>query len=413
MSNIDNRQLVEKATISAVSALASSGKLNPAQADKFIDFVFDESVLTKLARVVRFRNEQLEIDKIGLGRRSAMPKAEAISPSSGMFRGVETSKVVLQPKEIIVPFEISDIFMEINLEGMSVENHIIQMFSRQLANDLEELYIMGDQTGPLGLSSDLINSSNANKFVLDNYLGLMDGFVHQADAGQVLDFGSTDGAGNVTPNGVSAGLFSRMLNLMPTKFKRDKNKLAFVCPVEIEQLYRERIASRATVMGDSALNTIENMTPFGIPLVGVPLMPLYPTYTEQVGALAVGATHQMNFKAIKPDSVVIVPTANVSASVEANALVEGVAYSVDYSKGIITDLAGGLGANFTVTYQVFPQIMLTLRDNLILGLGRDIRLEKDRDIFRGVNQFALSVKASVTFEEISAVVKAVNVSDLI
>ena len=57
--------------------------------------------------------------------------------------------------------------------------------------------------------------------------------------------------------------------------------------------------------------------------------------------------------------------------------------------------------------------MLTLRDNLILGLGRDIRLEKDRDIFRGVNQFALSVKASVTFEEIGAVVKAINVSDLI
>lgn len=413
MSNIDNRQLVEKATISAVSALASSGKLNPAQADKFIDYVFEESVLTKLARVVRFRNEQMEIDKIGLGRRSAMPKAEAISPSSGMFRGVETSKVVLQPKEIIVPFEISDIFMEINLEGMSVENHIIQMFSRQLANDLEELYIMGDQTGPLGLSSDLINSATADRYVLDNYLGLMDGFIHQADAGQVLDFGSADQAGNVTPNGVSAGLFSRMLNLMPTKFKRDKNKLAFICPVEIEQLYRERIASRATVMGDSALNTIENMTPFGIPLVGVPLMPLYPKYTEQVNALGVGATHSLQYKAIKPNSVVIVPTANVSASVEAQALVEGVNYSVDYAKGIITDIAGGLGANFTITYEVYPQIMLTLRDNLILGLGRDIRLEKDRDIFRGVNQFALSVKASVTFEEISAVVKAVNVSDVI
>lgn len=411
--SVDNRQLVEKATISAVTTLASSGKLNPAQADKFIDFVFDESVLTKLARVVRFRNEQLEIDKIGLGRRSAMPKAEAVSPSSGMFRGVETSKVVLQPKEIIVPFEISDIFMEINLEGNNVENHIIQMFSRQLANDLEELYINGDATGPLGLSSDIINSANANKYVLDNYLGLMDGFIHQADAGQIVDFSSVDGAGNVTPNAVSAGLFSRMLNKMPTKFKRDKNKLAFVCPVELEQLYRERIASRATVMGDSALNTIENMTPFGIPLIGVPLMPLYPSYTEQAVALGVGATHQLGHKAIVPDSVVIVPTANVSASVEANPLAETVNYTVDYQKGIITDVNGGLGANFTVSYKVYPQIMLTLRDNLILGLGRDIRLEKDRDIFRGVNQFALSVKASVTFEEIDAVVKAINVSDLI
>ena len=65
MAGISNEELVQKAVITA-DALASAGKLNPAQSDRFIDFVIDETVLRNNARVVRFRNETLEIDKIGV-----------------------------------------------------------------------------------------------------------------------------------------------------------------------------------------------------------------------------------------------------------------------------------------------------------------------------------------------------------
>ncbi len=98
MPQIPNEELVQKAVIVA-DDLASAGKLNPAQSDKFIDYVVDETVLKNNARVVRFRNESLEIDKIGIGSRAAVPKAEAVDP--GVRRGINTSKISLAPSEII------------------------------------------------------------------------------------------------------------------------------------------------------------------------------------------------------------------------------------------------------------------------------------------------------------------------
>ena len=64
----------------------AGGKLNPAQSDKFIDYVIDETVLKDNARIVRFRNEPLDIDKIGVGKRVAVAKAEASDP--GVRRGI-------------------------------------------------------------------------------------------------------------------------------------------------------------------------------------------------------------------------------------------------------------------------------------------------------------------------------------
>lgn len=48
-------------------------------------------------------------------------------------------------------------------------------------------------------------------------------------------------------------------------------------------------------------------------------------------------------------------------------------------------------------------------DNLITAIGRDIRIEKDRDIFARLNQWAITTKVDAQFEEVDAVVKAYNI----
>ena len=118
MSGVSNEELVQKAVITT-DAIAAAGKLNPAQSDKFIDFVIQETVLKDNARTVKFRNEELNIEKIGIGKRAALPAAEASDPQ--VRRGISTSKVTLKPLEIIVPFEIGDSFKENNIEGDNVE----------------------------------------------------------------------------------------------------------------------------------------------------------------------------------------------------------------------------------------------------------------------------------------------------
>lgn len=403
MSEIDNRELVRKAVITAADALAASGRLNDAQADKFLDYVFDETKLSKVARTVKFRNDNMKIDKIGVGGRAAMPKAEATDP--GRRRGINTSQVTLTPHEIMVPFEITDIFFESNLEGDKVEQRIIKMFATQLANDLEELYIHGQTTpGLAGIESDVYPGGSSTLYVKDAYMALFDGFLELAFAGgNLVDFANAQ---------LGAATFRKMLNAMPSKFRRDPSKLRWIVSLETETLWREKVSARGTGMGDAALEGGGNMTPFGIPMVPIPLMDHYVRKAERVTfASGAGATQSLAFGPIQSGSVTVV--ANGLGETPAAAYVENTDYSVDYTNGTITNLGAGIGTTATVevTYRANPQILLTHESNLIVAIGRDVRLEKDRDIFRGVNQYALTVKADCEFEEDSALVLGYNLND--
>ena len=88
-------------------------------------------------------------------------------------------------------------------------------------------------------------------------------------------------------------------------------------------------------------------------------------------------------------------------------------YVIDYDAGTIARDAGGSigdGDVVKVTYRSSGQILLTHMQNFIVGIGRDIRIERDRNIYRGVNEFAITLKVAVQFEEASAVVKAFNIT---
>ena len=149
-TKLSNKELLEKAVITTAE-IAAAGRLNDAQSDRFIDFVVDVTGLKDRARIVRFRNDKLDIDKVGVGKRVAVPKKEAVDP--GIRRKIKTSKVTLQPEEIMVPWELSDEFVTENLEGEVVEDTIMRLMATQLSNDLEELYIQGDKLGPVRLVS--------------------------------------------------------------------------------------------------------------------------------------------------------------------------------------------------------------------------------------------------------------------
>ena len=53
---------------------------------------------------------------------------------------------------------------------------------------------------------------------------------------------------------------------------------------------------------------------------------------------------------------------------------------------------------------------LTPRENLVFGIHRDIRIEKEKDVLRGVNVYAVTTRVAVEFEEADAVVVGVNIA---
>jgi hypothetical protein len=394
--NVNNEELVNKAVITA-DALASSGKLNPAQSDRFIDYVIDETVLKDHARIIRFRNESLDIDKIGVGKRVAVPKAEATDP--GVRRGITTSKISLQPVEIMVPVEIGDTFREINIEGENVEDTIMRLFANQLGNDLEDLYINGNKLGPARLQSDLLEGGDTTKYVKDTYLALQDGWSLLADGGNVV---------NAAGANIGLSIFSRAIRALPTKFRRNKSQLRWFMSPDLWQLYLEKLSTRATNLGDNAVTGGGAQPgPFGIPAVPVPLWEFNPLTVEHV---TLNGTTPVALKGGPLQGVVVTPTTLGNTPIAP--FVETTDYVIDYTLGtIVRNGGGGIGSGNTVkvTYRPNPQLILTHMNNFVIGIGRDIRIEKDRDIYKGVNQYAITAKVSVQIEELSALVKVRNI----
>jgi|GEM_PF-443143 len=394
-----NQELIQKAVITTAD-LAAAGKLNPVQADRFIDFVIDVTELAGSVRVVRFRNEDMNIDKIGVGQRVTVPKAEAVDP--GRRYGVATSKVTLTPKEVMTPFEISDNFAEHSIEGEMVEDTVVRLMATQMANDVEELMINGDALGHAKLESDLVDGGSSSQVIKDSFLALFDGWLRLADSGNSYDAAGAN---------LSTAVFSGMIKAMPVKFRRTRRDLRFLLALDLEQNWREKVASRATAQGDRSLVSADTVPVFGVPLVPVPLLEAEPIVVEHIALPAAGSAASLRYAPISATGAVYV-TLQTLANNPVTPYVETTDYVLDRTAGTIEAAGGGAlaaGANIKVTYYSKAQVLLANYSNLVLAIGRDIRIESDRDIYKSVNQFAITTKVDVEIEEVTAVVKGINI----
>lgn len=392
-----NEELVRKA-ITAADDLVAGGKLNDVQSDQFIDFVIDVTELRGSVRTVRFRNENLNIDKIGVGQRVTVPKEEARDP--GVRFGVSTSKVVLTPVELMTPFEISDNFGEHSIEGEDVEDTVVRLMATQAANDYEELMINGDVLGPAQLESDLLaEGGSTTGYVRDTFLAKFDGWLRLTDAGNIYDAAGAN---------VSTKVFSGMIKKMPIKFRRTRRNLRFLMAMDVEQNWREKVSSRATAQGDRALTSTDKIPVFGVPMVPVPLLEAQPRVTEHF-SFSHPVTVNLRYENV---SGVVVSNQTLGKVPEVPYLLT-TDYTVNAAAGSVSTTVGGAfdpgPVLVKITYFSEAQILLADMNNLIMGIGRDVRIEQDRDIFKSVNQFAITTKIAVQVEEVTATVKGINI----
>jgi hypothetical protein len=211
---------------------------------------------------------------------------------------------------------------------------------------------------------------------------------------------------NAGSTSVGLSVFSQMLRAMPQRFRRNKANLRFFMSSDLAQMYIEKIASRMTDKGDRAAEG-ETQTPFGVPIVEVPLLDLYPRVTQHV--TMTGTTAQSLRYA--PFSAEVVLPSDLG-STPSTPYLKNTDYSVDYTAGTITRIGGGAisdGQLVKVTYSAGPQIILTHWQNFIMAIGRDIRIERQRNIHKRANEYVVTGKTDVEIEELDAVVKAYNV----
>lgn len=246
----------------------SGGLLKPAQSNRFLDFVIDQSVLMQNSRIVRMRTPQMEIDKLSIGTRLLSKATEATD--TGTNAAVTFSKVSISTVKLRLDWAVSTESLEDNIEGASLEDHIAQVMARQTANDLDDLFINGNTSSNNGL------------------IKALDGFIKLAKTnGRVVDE-----AGNA----VSRSTYDRILRNLPTKYLQRRNELKFFTGSGIVQdtiysLGNPNSATSATAGAPAPMSQVgeiaflqgtmranggpgaTGISPFGIPLVEIPLTP--------------------------------------------------------------------------------------------------------------------------------------------
>lgn len=243
-------QRILKAAITSANTLRvanAGGLLGPEQADKFIDYLVDSSVLLKRATVYRLTGDSRQLDTIGVNGRVIRKGTEGTDP--GFTVGVGTGRRELTTEEVILPFDITFNFLDDNIEKEGAEDHVARLMAQQFANDTEDLGVNGDSAS----GDAFIQIKNGWVKILNG-----DAAVHKYDHN-----GSTDYKGVVLRG---------MLAQLSEKWKRNTAGLAYLVAPSVEEEYRLSLADRATALGDRQLTGGDPTTYAGIPILPVPFL---------------------------------------------------------------------------------------------------------------------------------------------
>lgn len=257
-----SNELLEKVitTTALGTEPGQGGLLSPDQSNRFIDYMWDATVLGGQVRTMRLRGDTAEVDRIGVGERLLRVATEAVD--DGLNVGIAFSKVSLTTTKYRLDWELSSEALEDGVEGDALEDHVARLMAAQVAQDLEDIAINGDTT-----------------LTDDPTLKGVDGWAKRGETdGHVVDNG-----GNV----IDRSVFNKALKAMPRKFMQRRNGLKFFTGSNLIQDYIFSLQqtsdgfitpeSMAAAGINSAVRTsgpagFVTGNAFGIPVQEVPLM---------------------------------------------------------------------------------------------------------------------------------------------
>ena len=244
------------------SEAGNGGLLNAEQSARFLDYMFDATVIGKVARTVRMRSDTSEIDRMSVGEKLMSLATEG--DATGANNAVTFSKISLTTKKLRLNWEISTESLEDNIEGPDLEDHIARLMATQAGNDIEDVVLNGNTS----LTSD-------------NLYVAFDGVVKKAKAnGHVV---------NAAGAPISRAVFNSALKALPRKYKQRRGDLKFLAGSNLIQDYlfsaSQLGADGSANPQDIASSVIRGATPglggaagyvapfaVGIPIVEVPLL---------------------------------------------------------------------------------------------------------------------------------------------
>ena len=240
---------------------AGSGILRPEQARRFIDYVWDGTVLAKDGRRVTMRANTMELEKVNVGERviRAANQADAAYTNAG----ATFAKVELTTKKIRLDWEVSAEALEDNVEGAALEDHLVRLMTNAFANDIEDLAINGIGSG-----------NNA-------FTSIMEGFVNKTKTNN----DAHEHVATVANNAFTPEVLQGVINALPRKYRALKSGLKFYAGTEAFQgiarnhgtssdnIWTEDYRNAYLAGTDQVIGQARTTRVLGIPVMEVPYYP--------------------------------------------------------------------------------------------------------------------------------------------
>jgi len=335
--------------------------LTPEEADKFIDCIYDQSIMKNYARLEKMSKPTKYIRHIGFGEGKFLYPGNYFDESKYKKQWTH-NRITLTAQKIRGCVAVFDDDIEENIEGPAFKTHLVQIITKQIANELEFAYWMGDTQG-------------YNPWCPDDIESLWDGWryiITHSQSGQAY-YNDVCGAANIkeacdTSSGAEWTLpgmiaeqnaaqpfnwefkYEQMIKNMPAAYKAafGLQNMTFLNSDLVTMDYISALSSRATALGDAVFTG--KVTPqYGrVPIVDVPLMP------TNLGPDALGGPFGDHF-------------------------------------GI---LGGGS----------YTDVLLTFKNNLIIGMQKEIRMEPQRSAADECVYYFYTMKVALAIENVNAIV---------
>lgn len=118
--------------------------LSQEEASAFIDTVVDQSSILKKVRVVKMDRAKQDVGKLVSNNRFLHAGGHDVALDDSKKDKFTPDKITLFTKEVIGAIEVFDDEIKHNITGQNLENRVLGLVSKKLANELEEIGMYSD-----------------------------------------------------------------------------------------------------------------------------------------------------------------------------------------------------------------------------------------------------------------------------
>ena len=379
----------------AFNAEAGNSKLvhlNTQQADLFIDYIQDESVLLKKVRKVKMSTPIKEIAKVNIGEEVLYPAGRSGTKFTGKAVEAATDTIRLESKKMRAKVVIHDDELEDNIEGPAFKEHLMRMLAKRAGNQLEKTALYGRFVGATPATANVISTLNQ-----------VDGFLKRA--GVIVDAADTN-------------MFDkRTIDLGKLKKLRKSFKNQYRSGLEIFMSDGLKLDYLEKYQALAGYNTVNQAGYAGKNFIDIPLL------REDRPVVKVGgaSTTLASANTAGQKTITVASANNIDVGDE---LVIGIGTALEWVGSVASKSGTTITFDTPVPYtytgneKVYEcltdgtDVIMTDPNNLIWGIQRDFTLEMDRDAELEANIFYLSIRTDFQVENSEALGVLTNVQSL-